>query len=352
MGAMSAADPAPLVAPPPDDPAVLEETRRALVRMGLIGRADRPALRRLTGGVSSDIWRVDLPAGPICIKRALAQLRVPQVWQAPVGRNAAEVAWIRKAAEVAPEAVPEILGHDPEAGLFAMRFLEPERYPVWKAELREGIARPATAAAVADRLVRIHRATAHDAAVAAAFANDATFHAIRLEPYLEATARLHTDLTDPLQALVAATQAAKCTLIHGDVSPKNILVGPAGPVFLDAECATYGDPAFDLAFCLNHLLLKCLWTPRARTDFLACFRALAAGYLAGVDWEAPAAFEARAARLLPGLFLARVDGKSPAEYLTEEAQKERVRRVARPLLAEPAAKLAEIEVRWARELET
>ena len=114
------------------------------------------------------------------------------------------------------------------------------------------------------------------------------------------------------------TQANKRALVHGDVSPKNILRGPDGPVFLDAECAWWGDPAFDLAFCLNHLLLKCLWTPSAAAGFLACFDALGAAYLARVAWEPPHALEARAARLLPGLFLARVDGKSPVEYITTE----------------------------------
>ncbi len=59
--------------------------------------------------------------------------------------------------------------------------------------------------------------------------------------------------------LSAGTLAAKIALVHGDVSPKKVPAGPRGPVFLDAECAWYGDPAFDLAFCLNHLLLKCLW---------------------------------------------------------------------------------------------
>jgi hypothetical protein len=127
-------------------------------------------------------------------------------------------------------------------------------------------------------------------------------------------------------------------------------VGPAGPVFLDAECAWYGDPAFDLAFCLNHLLLKCLWNQAAAPDFLKCFAALAAAYGAGVGWEAPAAVEGRAARLLPGLLLARIDGKSPVEYITEVGDKNMVRRVARQLLQAPKDRLDAILQVWRREL--
>jgi aminoglycoside phosphotransferase (APT) family kinase protein len=130
--------------------------------------------------------------------------------------------------------------------------------------------------------------------------------------------------------------------VHGDVSPKNILIGPEGPVFLDAECAWYGDPAFDLAFCLNHLLLKCLWNPGAKDALRACFDALAEAYLAGVTFEPRLALEGRAASLLPALLLARVDGKSPVEYLTDDAQKDTVRRVARRLLADPPERLAAV----------
>jgi len=321
----------------------------ALRRMGLPLDAATVG-ERLTGGVSSDIWRIDLPTGPVCVKRALAKLRVAADWRAPVERNEYEAAWIRRAAAAAPGSVPRLLGQDTASGALAMEFLPADRYRLWKAELHAGRADPAFAAHVARALAGIHAATAADPAVAAEFPTDNIFYDIRLEPYLVATARVHPDLTDALHALVSATQANKRALVHGDVSPKNILVGPGGPVFLDAECAWWGDPAFDLAFCLNHLLLKCLWTPSARDRFLACFDALADTYLAGVNWEPPAQLQVRAAHLLPGLFLARVDGKSPAEYVTDAADKDRVRRVARALLAHPPALLSGIRAAWFEEL--
>ncbi len=322
----------------------------ALARLGLARPGERLHFARLTGGVSSDIWRVELARGPVCVKRALAKLRVREDWFAPVERNAYEAAWMRRAAAVAPEAVPELLGQDPGSGVLVMAYLDPARHPLWKTELRQGRADPEVARSVGLRLVRIHAATADDPEVAAEFATDRIFYDIRLEPYLVATAAKHPDRAEALHALVTTTARTRRCLVHGDVSPKNILVGPAGPVFLDAECAWFGDPAFDLAFCLNHLLLKCLWTPRARRDFLRCFDALAASYLGGVRWEPAAALEGRTARLLPGLLLGRVDGKSPVEYLTEERDKDQVRRVAQALLAAPVDRLDQVRAHWAREL--
>ena len=323
-----------------------------LAELGMVPAGQRPVFERLTGGVSSDIWKIDLPAGPVCVKRALARLRVAADWRAPVARNAYEVAWMRTAAAIVPDAVPAIRAASAEHGLFVMDYLPPADHPTWKSLLRAGIADPATAAAVGGRLVRIHAATADDAGIAARFPTDAIFRAIRLEPYLLATAERHPDRAEALRALADVTARTKRTLVHGDVSPKNILVGPRGPVFLDAECAWYGDPAFDAAFCLNHLLLKCLWTPSARAGFLAAFDALAAAYLAGVRWEPAGDIEARIARLLPGLLLARVDGKSPVEYIESDDDKDLVRRVARDLLDQPVARLAAARDRWKEALPT
>jgi aminoglycoside phosphotransferase (APT) family kinase protein len=337
----------PNIAPMNDAP---QDLLNAIRRLGLAGEGERPNMTPLAGGVSSDIWRVDLPSGPVCVKRALAQLKVVAEWRVPVSRSAYEVAWLEQAARIEPQAVPRLVAHSAEDGLFAMEFLDPAEFPQWKAELMAGRADAAFAAEAGRRLAAIHAATAGDADVAARFASDAIFHAIRLEPYLEATARRHPDLAPVLNGLVQVTARTRRALVHGDVSPKNILGGPRGPVFLDAECAWYGDPAFDIAFCLNHLMLKCLYRPASSAAYLACFDALGAAYLAGVGWEPGAEIEARVARLLPGLLLARVDGKSPVEYLEAEAEKDCVRRAARSLLSAPPSDLGTVRKTWADEV--
>lgn len=326
------------------------EFAQALCELGLAG-AGALAGVPLTGGVSSDIWRVDTPQGPVCVKRALARLRVAADWRAPIERNRYEARWMQVAAAALPGSAPRVLGQHPALGVLVMSYLPPADHRLWKQLLREGRADAAHARAVGRTLVRIHAHSAARSALAAQFDSDRIFFDIRLDPYLLATARKHPDLAPALAALVARTQAHKHALVHGDVSPKNILIGPQGPVLLDAECAWWGDPAFDLAFCLNHLLLKCLWQPAARDAFLAAFGVLAAAYLEGVDWEPRAALEQRAAALLPGLLLARVDGKSPVEYLTAEAQRDAVRRVARALLLQPVARLTDVGAAWREEIE-
>lgn len=328
-------------------PALARGLADSLARMGLAAPDAR--FTPLEGGVSSLIVRVDAAGRTFCLKGALAKLKVAAEWTAPLERSGAEVAWMRLAAGVVPGIVPEILGEDREGHAFAMAFLDPSSHPVWKAQLLAGHTDPRTAQAVARALAAIHRATAGDEACARAFANDANFFALRLDPYFGAAAAAHPDCAPVLRELIAATAAARIALVHGDVSPKNVLVGPSGPVLLDAECAWYGDPAFDAAFLLNHLLLKCAWRPASAAGYLACFDAFREAYFAGDGWEPAAALEARTARLLAAMLLARVDGKSPVEYLTDEGARERVRRFARSLLLGGGESLAAIRERWARE---
>ncbi len=332
----------------PMDEAIVRFIRKA----GLVSATARLRMQRLSGGISSDIWRVEVDDAVFCVKRALPKLRVVSDWPVPVERNVNEAAWFEVVAEFMPDAVPKILAEDAQAGIFAMEFLEEANYPNWKVELSKAHVSLDAARAVGSRLARIHSVTAKRADMPARFASDDIFHAIRLKPYLLATAQKHTDLAARLEQIARTTATSKHALVHGDVSPKNILLGPRGPVFIDAECAWWGDPAFDIAFCLNHFLLKCLWVPPATERFIEAFHTLANAYLAGVDWEPVEVIEARTSALLAGLFLARVDGMSPAEYVTAERDKERVRKVASALIREPAERLAAIAAAWQNELKS
>jgi aminoglycoside phosphotransferase (APT) family kinase protein len=326
------------------------EFAQALRELGLAGSEELQGAP-LTGGVSSDIWRIESPQGPVCAKRALPKLRVAADWSAPIERNQYEARWMQVAEAACPGSAPRVLGQHAALGVLVMSYLPPTDHRLWKEELLQGHAHTPTARAVGRTLGCIHAYSAAHPELATQFDTDRIFFDIRLEPYLVAAASRHADLAPALQALVAQTLAHKHALVHGDVSPKNILVGPGGPVLLDAECAWWGDPAFDLAFCLNHMLLKCAWAPSARAGFLGCFGALAEAYLEQVDWEPRASVERRAAALLPGLFLARVDGKSPVEYLRSQAQRNAVRHTARALLMRPVSRLADVCTAWQEELD-
>jgi aminoglycoside phosphotransferase (APT) family kinase protein len=304
------------------------------------------AARPLTGGVSSDIWLVETAHRRLCIKRALPALRVAADWRAPIERSTYEYAWMQRVQTILQDAVPSLHGRSADGAMFAMAFLDPADYPLWKDVLLRGEVDSGFAGAVGAALAAIHSATARDAGIAAAFASDHIFHAIRLAPYLLATARRHPDIAPRLRALAERTASTKRALVHGDVSPKNILIGPSGPVFLDAECAWHGDPAFDVAFCLNHLLLKCIPLPGSAGALLRAFAEFTSHYFAHADWEDRSGLEGRCATLLPALTLARIDGKSPVEYVVAQDDKQRVREIARSLIIAPAARLADVAGTW------
>ena len=312
-----------------------------LVELGLIAPGERAEVESLTGGVSSDICRVRTERGDYCVKFALAQLKVAAEWTAPVRRNAAEYEWLRYAAGVVHGAVPKLFGRSERLNGFAMAYLDPALHPVWKAELLAGRVDVAFAGEVGRVLGAIHRGAAADETVRAGFPNLEDFRALRLEPYLAYTAQQHPDLAERFARLIEGQERARLSLVHGDVSPKNILIGPKGPVFLDAECAVEGDPAFDIAFCLNHLAIKAL-AYKADPELLALSAAgLWEAYAAQVDWEPAEALEGRVAALLPALLLARVDGKSPVEYL-DAAQRVKQRDVARAMFGSAPTRIADI----------
>jgi aminoglycoside phosphotransferase (APT) family kinase protein len=316
----------------------------SLRRLGVIGDC-LPPMTPLCGGVSSEVWRLDLDDGPVCVKRALPRLRVEAVWDAPVERTQFEAAWLEVAGQIVPGIGPRVVAHDP-GGALVLAYLD---HPVWKDQLRDGVVDPAVAAEVARSLATVHAVTARRTDLAARFDNEAVFAVMRLDPYFGASAAVHPDLAATLYGIQHSLLNNRRALIHGDANPKNILVGPNGPIFLDSECATWGDPAFGLALCAAHLLLKCRWNDDAVALLLACFDAFTGAYVALVDWEDPAALEARAAALTAACLLARVDGRSPVEYLDHDGRHQ-TRRAARRLLRDGAPDLLTVRQAWGDDL--
>ncbi|HRW42672.1 MAG TPA: hypothetical protein P5193_14055, partial [Microthrixaceae bacterium] len=162
--------------------------RRGLNALGLLAEGDGVSGVPLTGGVSSDIWRVDIATGPVVAKRALERLRVEATWIVPTSRTAHEAAWLRAAARAVPALVPRALGYDAASGVLVLEWLDPARFGNWKAQLAAG---PLTddvgagvAAALGDRLGAVHAAMSDPARDAAAFATGDLFGALRLDPYL------------------------------------------------------------------------------------------------------------------------------------------------------------------------
>jgi aminoglycoside phosphotransferase (APT) family kinase protein len=308
------------------------------------------AIDALSGGVSCDVYKITAPARTFVVKRALPKLRVAADWRASAERSHAEVAWMRLVGGINPDWVPQILGEDRRRHIFAMEYFPPETHPVWKAELASGRADPAFAAQVGVALARIHSETAGRDDFARQFANGVQFHALRVDAYLLFAAARHPDVAPQIRTMAKSLGAARIALMHGDVSPKNILVGPDGPVFLDAETSCYGDPAFDLAFCLNHLLLKAVWHPEFAPAYAACFAAFVEAYFSGVRWEARHGLERRTAGLLAVFLLARIDGKSPVEYLTTYADQIFVRTLAKEFLADIPSRLQDMQDRWTEAL--
>ena len=324
------------------------EMRRIFVSLGLAQEHEEVHALPLTGGVSSGIYRVDLRSGSYCVKQALPRLKVAKDWIVPVDRVFSEIDYLHTVSAIAPGRVPHVIGQDEETKSFVMEFFGPE-FRNWKAQLLAGAVDVQVATQVGDVLGRIHSATADRADIARRFATDDNFYALRLEPYLVENSRVHGELADTLLRLVRRTAQTRRVLVHGDVSPKNILIGPEGPVLIDAECAWFGDPAFDVAFCLNHFFLKAAHMPQHVEALMRCVSMMTGAYLEHVNWEPNSQLEARVTSLLPGLTLARIDGKSPVEYLDGPAR-DAVRALAIALLHQQPRTVEEISTAWGQKL--
>jgi len=298
-------------------------------------------ISELGGGVSNTVLLVETASRRFVLKQSLGKLRVKDDWFSDRRRIFRESAALRWASRYLPaDRVPQVLFEDQENCLFAMT-AAPSEAPTWKSLLLRGEVDRTVAATIGRTLATIVSASWRDPESERVFGDQTVFDQLRLDPYYRTTAARHPELKPYFDRLIRDSGARRVSLVHGDWSPKNFLISAADVMAIDFEVTHFGDPSFDSAFLLNHLLLKSFYRPQwvdpygcAAFDFWKIF---CSGLPAECNWMEQATLQH-----LGCLLLARVDGKSPAEYLTAEAQRDAVRAFARGLIVQPPMSVAEV----------
>jgi 5-methylthioribose kinase len=310
---------------------------------GLID-ASRATLEPLSGGVSSDIFLVSDGEQRLVIKQALSQLRVAAEWLADPIRNRYEQAYLSFVSEIDPSAVPRILYSDDEHSFFAMEYLGPP-LENWKTRLLSEPGNPRSARRAGEVLGQIHAASWDREDIRLRFDTTRNFHELRGEPYFLYAAERHPEIAALLREKTSILESNRRCLVHGDFSPKNILVSADRLVLLDCEVAWFGDPAFDAGFLLNHLFLKALNRLEQADGYLQLATVFWSEYAARLGPARAANVELSLAWLLPMLLLARVDGKSPVEYFATTRQAD-IRRFAIGRLHDTPLALDALQAAW------
>jgi len=295
-----------------------------LLRRDLLVSGDAVSITALGGGVSSEVFLVQDGGKRFVLKRALPQLKVRELWRADVSRNRHEYEYLKYVGALLPGSVPIpfVLG----PGYFTMEYLAPN-FTNWKELLLRGDCRVEHARESARVLAIVHRQSAGDEEARRKFDTTANFHQLRTHPYLVTTGERHPALQVHFEEEARRLESTRECLVHGDYSPKNMLVGNGRLVLVDCEVAWYGDPAFDVAFLLNHFFLKSLYHMPRDPGLRQLIETAIAEYYSerGLNRGPQQDLDRRTARLLLLLLLARIDGKSPVEYLGEETKREFVR---------------------------
>ena len=339
-----------------------------LVEQGVIPSeaSQTAAAELLGGGVSNVVVLVNGGDAPLVLKQSLSRLRVEEDWFADrerIYRERAAIDYVVGLNKTGSWATPQVVYEDQDSFLFVMT-AAPSGGVNWKEALLGGHVDVAVAAQVGKMLAAIHRSSMivdDDVPVELRqFADLDSFVQLRIDPYHRATAAAHPDLAEVIereaQRMLPSLHERRA-LVHGDFSPKNIIVNGVGDnarvLLLDFEVVHLGNPVFDLAFMLNHFTLKAIYNAALAERYCEAGESFWSAYLDAVGTAVGDrdSLELDTVRQLGALLLARIDGKSPAEYITAEEQKEYARRLARDILTGAVVSLSEIHHRLASQEE-
>ncbi len=323
------------------DIAKQEELIRFLLDRKLIESAEKTRIRYFGGGVSGTVAMAATERDCYIVKQALPYLKVKADWPCDATRMNIEYAAQELYYKVIPEYVTAPVCFDGE-NYIMVRVAAPDTCVMWKADLLAGCLDFRIAEKAASALRDVHNRTAGDPEVLRQFGDIHIFYELRISPYIEYVVEKYPELTEKAKRVTDLLMTSKIALVHGDYSPKNIMVDGTDMYVLDLEVAHYGHPSFDMAFFSNHFLLKSVKNKQWADSYLNMLSYMKDIYFGGIRFMDAALLEKQVCDVLGFLFLARVDGKSPVEYLTDEADKELVRRTAFEMIEKQPGTLAEM----------
>jgi aminoglycoside phosphotransferase (APT) family kinase protein len=310
-----------------------------LVERGLLAEGEPFDLRSPGGGVSNHIVEVVCKDRSFVLKQAQPKLDVEEEWFAPIDRVLIEADCMEALRDLLPPGVvPEVYFIDRERFAYGMASAS-EGSVLWKQELMGGQIDPSIAGYVGQILAAMHSKTQGDQDLRAQFWENRILHALRIDPCFTFLAGVHPALGDAIRQQAAELDETKLCLVHGDYTPKNMLRSDRSLMLLDYEIAHWGNPALDSGFLIAHLLLKAIQFPHYRQQYRAAARSFWDAYVGECTVASDDELERWTARIIPYLVLARIDSKSPVEYITAERKKELARRFSYELIGATTPRL-------------
>lgn len=290
------------------------------------------SIRYCDGGVSCTVAFVYDGDKPIIVKQGLAQLKVKEKWLCDQNRMDAECRSNEIFHELLPDCAPEVFFYDKE-NYICGREAVPESWRMWKDDLMDGIIDEQIGKLSMLALSIVHNKCAGVEKIKNIFASKDVFYNLRISPYFEFLVEKYPSLSEGVEELKGFLMGKGYTLIHGDFSPKNIMTDGKAISILDYEVAHYGHPSFDLGFLSTHFVLKAVKFKSLAGQYLSLLRSMLEIYFDRAEFIDRDELMETFRKVWAMILLARVDGKSPAEYITVEEDKELIRTIAFYILA-------------------
>ena len=296
-------------------------------------------IKKLEGGVSSDVYKVQTNSKTYCIKRSLPKLRVMKEWFADTKRLKYEYLWLKHCKKIIPNSIPNIYQFSAKQDFLILEYLNEKNYTTLKSKLLKKDIDIYIINKISKNLSKIHKESKGGLVKKKFINNSKNFYDLRLDAYFNEVGRVYPNLKKIIKNIIKNYKKYSSTLVHGDFSPKNILIFNNNIKYIDAETCNFGDPVFDVVFFSNHLLLKSIHIPDKKNKFIKSYENFFNTYLKSIKFSQRKNFIDRCIAMVPIMLLARIDGKSPVEYITKKNIKNKIRLLSFNLINNPPKSL-------------